>query len=81
MNWVNRESAAVAWAVLIALITAYVVAYDLWAYYSDHKMMTTQFRDWLHETVAGPIIAGLWIGAFVALSFHFLVKGKGVPPK
>jgi hypothetical protein len=76
VNWLSRESGAFAWLVLVVLVTAYVTAYDVWAYMSGHRMMTTQFRDWLHETVAGPIIAGLWIGVFVALTFHFLVKGR-----
>lgn len=77
MNWINRESGALAWAVLVAFITVYVAVYDVWAWKSGHLMMTTQFRRWLHETVAGPVIAGLWIGVFVALSYHFLVKGRG----
>lgn len=76
MNWVNRESAALAWAVLAVAVTLYVVAYDLWAHYSGHKMMTTQFRDWLHEAVAGPIIAAVWVGIFVGLTFHFLVRAS-----
>lgn len=75
-RWINQDSALLAWIGIVIMITCYVVAYDLWAYYSGHKMMTTQFRDWLHGSVAGPMIAGLWIGVFVALSYHFLVRGK-----
>jgi hypothetical protein len=75
-GWVGRDSALLAWLVLVAAIAAYVAVYDVWAWKTGHRMMTTQFRLWLHQTVAGPIVMGLWAGVFVALSFHFLVKGK-----
>lgn len=74
MRWLNRESAALAWLVLFVLVNAYWISYDVWAHSTGHRMMTTQFRDWLHETVAGPLIAGLWVGIFVAFTFHFLYK-------
>lgn len=77
MRWANHDSALLAWIGIVILITAYVVAYDLWAYYSNHRMMTTQFRDWLAHPVTGPIVMGLWGGVFIALSFHFLVRSKG----
>jgi len=51
-------------------VTAYVTAYDVWAWKTGHRMMTTQFQDWLHQEVAGPIIIGLFVG----LTFHFLVR-------
>jgi hypothetical protein len=73
-GWLGRNSALLAWLILVASIAAYVAAYDLWAYRTGHRMMTTQFRDWLHQEVAGPIVMGLWGGVFVALSFHFLVR-------
>jgi uncharacterized YccA/Bax inhibitor family protein len=75
-RWINQDSALFAWIVLAILITIYVVIYDVWAYKTGHLMMTTQFRRWLAEPVGGPIIAGLWIGIFVGLTYHFLVKGK-----
>lgn len=75
-RWVDQDSALLAWIGIAVLIFCYVLAYDLWAYYSGHKTMTGQFRDWLTHPVAGPVIAGLWIGVFVGLTFHFLVKGK-----
>ena len=74
MNWVSRESAAFAWLILFVLVNVYWITYDLWAHYTGHKAMTTQFRDWLHEPIAGPVIAGLWAGIFIAFTFHFLVK-------
>lgn len=76
MRWISRESAALAWLVLLVAVNVYWIAYDLWAGATGHKAMTTQFRDWLHETIAGPVIAGLWIGLFVAFTFHFLVRGR-----
>ena len=74
MSYLNRESAAFAWFGLAILVNAYWIGYDLWAHYTGHKAMTTQFRLWLHETVVGPIIAGLWVGVFVAFTFHFVVR-------
>lgn len=76
MNWVNRESAALAWAGLFLLVNAYWISYDLWANATGHLMMTTQFRRWLHETVAGPVIAAVWVGLFVGFSFHFLYQAR-----
>lgn len=72
----NRESAAFAWLILAAAVTLYVVAYDLWAWKTGHRLMTTQFRMWLHETVAGPLVFALWAGIFVGLTFHFVVTAK-----
>ena len=74
MKWVSSESALLAWVGIAVLIFCYVFAYDLWAYKTGHKMMTTQFRDWLTEPVAGPVIAAVWVAVFVGLTFHFLVK-------
>ena len=76
MNWASKDSAVLAWIVLIVLITSYVAAYDVWAWRSGHRMMTTQVRVWLTETVAGPLIAGLWVGVFVALTFHFVIRAR-----
>lgn len=76
MKGVSGDSATLAWAGILVFIICYVVAYDLWAHYSGHRTMTGQFRVWLTEPLAGPIIAGLWIGLFVGLTFHFLVRGR-----
>ena len=76
MRWVSRESAVLAWLGLFVLVNAYWVVYDLWAHSTGHLMMTTQVRRWVHETVAGPGIAGLWVGIFIAFSYHFLVTSK-----
>lgn len=76
MSWFSKDSASLAWLGITVFIISYVVAYDLWAHFSGHRTMTAQFTDWLHETVAGPILAGLWIGIFVGLTFHF-VTHKG----
>lgn len=69
-------TAAIAWAGIVVLIFLYVLAFDLWAHYSGHLTMTAQFRNWLGDPIAGPIIAALWVGVFVGLSFHFLVRGR-----
>lgn len=76
MNWVSRDSALLAWVGITALIAAYVVAYDWWALDTNHKTMTQGVRDTLLSAWGGPIIAGLWLGVFVALTFHFLVNGR-----
>jgi len=77
MRWVSADSALLAWVGLVTVIVCYVVAYDVWAWRSGHRMMTTQFRDWLAQPVAGPIVMGLWGGVFIALTFHFLVRARG----
>jgi hypothetical protein len=73
---VGKDSALFAWIGCLLMIVSYVVAYDLWAHFSGHRTMTAQFRDWLTDPVAGPVIFGLYIGIFVGLSFHFLVHGR-----
>lgn len=71
------NSAALAWLVLLFNITAYVVAYDVWAYRTGHLMMTTQFRVWLSGPVSGPIVMGLWVGLWIGLTAHlFLRNGR-----
>lgn len=76
MKWISQDSALLAWVGIFVFILSYVVAYDLWAHFSGHKTMTAGFRDWLSGPVTGPIIAALWIGVFVGLTFHFVVKGR-----
>lgn len=76
MKWVSQDSALLAWVGILLFIFCYVLAYDLWAHFSGHRTMTGQFREWLVQPVAGPVIAGLWIGLFVGLTFHFVVRGK-----
>ena len=76
MRWISQDSALLAWVGIVVVIASYVTAYDLWAHFTGHRLMTTQFRDWLAQPVAGPIVMGLWGGSFVALSFHFLVRGR-----
>lgn len=72
MDWVSKDSALLAWLGIVVLIVGYVVAYDLWAHFSGHKTMTAGFQEALHDPVAGPFIAALWIGSFVGLCWHFL---------
>ena len=76
MRWISKDSAALAWAGILCFIFLYVLAYDLWAHFSKHLTMTAQFRNWMHDPVAGPVIFGLYIGIFVGLSYHFLVYGR-----
>ena len=76
MRGQSAESATLAWAGCLLMIFLYVLAYDLWAHFSNHRTMTNQFRVWMTEPVAGPIIMGLYIGIFVGLTFHFLVHGR-----
>lgn len=69
-----RDSAVYAWIGIAALILFYVLAYDFWAHFTGHPTMTSQFRDWLHDPIMGPILFGLWVAVPVALTYHFLVR-------
>lgn len=71
---VSPTSAVLAWVVLVVIIAVYVVAFDVWASKTAHRTMSNQFGHWLTETIAGPIILGIWAGVFVALSFHFAME-------
>lgn len=62
-----------AWVVLAAIIVAFVAAFDTWAHYANAQSMSGAFHDWLGGQVTGPLIVGLWGGAFLALTFHFIV--------
>lgn len=73
-RWFDKDSAVIAWVVLAVGIFLYVFSYDYWAYKTKHLMMTTQFRNWLHEEVAGPIVMGIWGGTFIGLTWHFVVS-------
>lgn len=68
-------SAGIAWLVLLIGVTLYVVAWDLYAYYTHGVMMTTQFREWLGDPVTGPFIMAGWVGLFVGLTYHWFLKG------
>lgn len=70
----GTDSAIFAWIGIILLIFFYVLGYDLWAHFTGHLTMTGQFREWLHNAVAGPIIFALWIAIPVGLTYHFLVR-------
>jgi len=76
MKGVGGDSAVLAWIGIAVGIFAYVLAYDLWAHYSGHLTMTSQFRKWLTEPVMGPLMFGLWVAVPVALTYHFIVKGR-----
>lgn len=67
MRWASRDSATLAWIGIAVLVISYVVAYDLWAHFAGHRLMT------LHHPVAGPIIFALWVAVPVGLTYHFLM--------
>lgn len=69
-------SAAWAWLVLAVLVAVFVAAFDVWAHLTGHALMTTQMRWWIADRVIGPFIIGGWVGAFVAVMWHFLVRGR-----
>jgi hypothetical protein len=70
-------SAAWAWAVLTIGIVLYVVVFDLHALWVHGQTMSGKFHDWMFDTDIGPIVFGVWVGIFVALTFHwFQYKGK-----
>jgi hypothetical protein len=76
MKWISSDSALLAWIGIAIVIVLYVVGYDLWAGFTNHRTMTAQFRVWLGGPVAGPIIFALWIAVPVGLTYHFLVRGR-----
>jgi hypothetical protein len=67
-------SATIAWIFLLLAIFVFVLGYDLWAHFTDHRTMTAQFRDWLQGPITGPVIFALWVAIPVGLTYHFLVK-------
>lgn len=70
-------SAKLAWLILTAGVILYVVIFDVHALITHGKSMSGQFHDWIFNPIIGPIIFGLWVGIFVALTFHwFQYKGK-----
>ena len=74
MEIVEDHYAAWAWFILTVSIILYVVAFDLWAHYTHHKLMTTQFRLWLFNPVTGPFIFGAWVAIIAGLSYHWFLE-------
>ena len=73
MTW----SPAWAWLILAVIIVAFVVVFDVHAYFTHAGTMSGQFRAWLFSPVTGPFIFGGWVGIFVGLTFHwFEWKGR-----
>lgn len=72
----TEDSSVLAWVGIVLLIVAYVVAYDVWAHFTNHLTMTAQFRNWLGDPVMGPVMFGLWVAVPVALTYHFIIKGR-----
>jgi hypothetical protein len=70
-------SAAWAWLILTIGVVIYVVVFDVHAYFKHGETMSGQFHDWVFNPTIGPIIFGVWVGLFVALTFHwFQYRGK-----
>lgn len=67
--------AAWAWLGIAVLIVGYVTSFDLWAYFTHHRTMTGQMRNWLHDPVIGPFAFGILIAIAAGLMYHFLVSG------
>lgn len=63
-----------AWIGLGALITAFVLGFDLWAQATGRPTMSAQFHVWMGNQVAGPIAAGLWVGISTSFLYHFLIN-------
>jgi len=53
-----------------AATTASVVAYDAWAIKTGRPTMSRTLGHYLAHPIAGPILAGVWMG----LSYHLLVE-------
>src|SRR5258708_3264317 len=66
-----------AWLILTAAVVLFVAGFDLWAHYTGHKLMTTQFRLWLGVPVTGPFIFAVWVAVFAGLTYHWFLKGAG----
>jgi len=74
---IEDHYASWAWLILTTLLVVYVAGFDVWAHYTGHKLMTTQFRLWLGDPVTGPFIFGGWIAVFSGLTYHWFLKGTG----
>src|SRR5258707_2266370 len=77
MNQNEDHYASWAWLALTAAVVLFVAGFDLWAHYTGHKLMTTQFRLWLGDPVIGPFIFGAWVAVFAGLTYHWFLKGSG----
>lgn len=72
----SPDSAVAAWIVLLVGIFLFVLIYDLWAHFSGHLTMTSEFRNWLKGPVSGPVTFALWVAIPAGLSYHFFVHGR-----
>jgi hypothetical protein len=73
MTW----SPAWAWLVLAVIVVAFVVVFDVHAYFAHTATMSGQFRTWIFNPSLGPVVFGLWVGLFTGLTFHwFEYKGR-----
>lgn len=74
MKGVDSTSAWLAWLILVVIINAYWIGYDLWAGATNHYSMTHQMQNWLHGKVSGPICMGILVGIVGAFFWHMLVR-------
>jgi hypothetical protein len=59
-----------AWVILIVLVNAYWIGFDLWARANNHEYLTTEFREGLNNPYFGPLIMGLVAFTIVAFLVH-----------
>ncbi len=53
-----------------AATTTSVVVYDVWAAKTGHPTMSRTLGHYLAHPIAGPVLAGCWMG----LTYHLLVE-------
>jgi hypothetical protein len=65
-------SPAWAWLALLLGVTAYVVAYDVWAKLGRHHTLSRQMHDWLFQPNAATFILAGLAAVLVGLLVHFI---------
>ena len=73
----EKPYGVIAWVVLILLVNAFWIGFDLWARKHNHEYMTTEFREGLRNTLWGPVIMGLCAFTVAAFLVHMLNIGRG----
>ena len=65
-----------AWVILIVLVNAYWIGFDLWARVNQHEYMTTEFREGMANPLWGPLILGLVAFTVAAFITHMFSIGS-----
>jgi hypothetical protein len=65
------------WLALILIINITWISMDIWLAKHHHEMLTTEFREGLHNPVLGPFVGGATAFTAVAFCTHMWnVRGR-----